>query len=236
MLPRFSPGIQIFSPSFYKSTPMPGIDIDDIYRNLAPEDIPWNRPELPAPLRELLEGGDVLPCRAVEFGCGMGKHAIEMARRGFEVTGVDLSPTAIRMARENAAAADMDVRFVAADVTRAMDLPTGFGFGWDWEMLHHLFPEERGGYAANLARHLAPGALHLSVCFSEHDPMFGTGKKRRTPIGTELYFSSVGEIGELFAPLFGIVELGEIEIIGTRGTHRAVKAVLKAPAAETRGG
>jgi SAM-dependent methyltransferase len=85
------PGIPIFTSSYFIEIPttMPGIDIDDIYRNLAPEDIPWNRPELPAPLRELLDGGDVLPCRAVEFGCGMGKHAIEMARRGFEVTGVD---------------------------------------------------------------------------------------------------------------------------------------------------
>jgi hypothetical protein len=45
---------------------MPGIDIDDIYRNLAPEDIPWNRPELPEPLIELLDGGLVGAGRAVE--------------------------------------------------------------------------------------------------------------------------------------------------------------------------
>jgi SAM-dependent methyltransferase len=208
---------------------MPGIDIDDIYRNLPPEDIPWNRPELPEPLRELLESGDVLPCRAVEFGCGMGNHAIEMARRGFEVTGVDLAPNAIRMARENAAAADTDVRFVAADVTKTLDLPTGFGFGWDWEMLHHLFPEQRPSYAANLARLLAPGAQHLSVCFSEHDPMFGDGKQRLTPIGTVLYFSSEAEIRELFSPHFDIASLGLIDIHGTHGNHRAVRALLRKP-------
>ncbi len=211
---------------------MPGIDIDDIYRNLAPEDIPWNRPELPEPLLELLDGGAIAPCRAVEFGCGMGKHSIAMARRGFEVTGVDISPTAIGMAKENAAVTDVRVNFIAADVTADLEeLSGGFAFGWDWEMLHHLFPEQRPSYAANLARLLAPGALHLSVCFSEQDAMFGGGKQRLTPIGTMLYFSSEEEIRNLFSPHFDIVTLGLIDIHGTHDNHRAVRALLRKPAA-----
>ncbi|MCZ7556160.1 MAG: class I SAM-dependent methyltransferase [Bacteroidia bacterium] len=210
---------------------MPGIDLDEIYRTLAPEDIPWNRPALPEPLVELLDGGVVSPCRAVEFGCGLGNHAIAMARRGFEVTGVDLSPTAVGMAREHAAAAGVRVRFLAADVTAELDeLHGDFAFGWDWEMLHHLFPEQRLRYVTNLARLLAPGALHLSVCFSEHDPMFGSGKQRSTPIGTVLYFSSEKEIRELFETAFDIVTLGEIAIHGTHGDHRAVRALLRKPA------
>jgi len=207
---------------------MPGIDIDEIYRTFAPEDIPWNRPELPVPLVELLNAGTIRQCRAIEFGCGLGNHSIEMARRGFDVTGVDVSPTAIRMAKENAAAADVQVRFVAADVTHTLDLPEGsYDFGWDWEMLHHIFPEQRIPYVRNLARILAPGALHLSVCFSEHDTMFGAGKRRVTPIGTELYFSSVEEIEALYAPHFDISSLGLIDIVGTRASHSAVRAVLR---------
>ncbi len=209
---------------------MPGIDIDEIYRNLPPEQIPWNRPELPEPLVELLDAGTILPCRAVEFGCGLGNHSIAMARRGFEITGVDLSPTAIHLAKENAATADVRVNFIAADATLGLEeVDGGYAFGWDWEMLHHLFPEQRTPYVANLARLLAPGALHLSVCFSEDDPMIGEGKRRVTPIGTELYFSGVDEIEALYIPHFDIISLGLIDIQGTRGIHRAVKALLRKP-------
>lgn len=207
---------------------MPGIDIDYIYRTFAPEDIPWNRPDLPVPLVELMNAGAIQACRAIEFGCGLGYHSIDMARRGFDVTGVDMSPTAIRLAKKHAAAADVRVRFVAADVTQTLDLPEErYDFGWDWEMLHHVFPERRLPYVHNLATVLAPGALHLSVCFSEHDTMFGTGKRRITPIGTELYFSSVEEIEALYAPYFDILSLGLIDIVGTHGTHSAVRAVLR---------
>jgi cyclopropane fatty-acyl-phospholipid synthase-like methyltransferase len=207
------------------------MDLDEIYRTLAPGDIPWNRPALPEPLVALIEDGILAPCRAVEFGCGLGNHAIAMAQQGFDVTGVDLSPTAIGMAREHAAAADVRVRFIAADVTAELgDVPGDYEFGWDWEMLHHLFPEQRPRYAANLARLLAPGALHLSVCFSEHDPMFGSGKQRTTPIGTVLYFSSEQEIRALFETAFEIVSLEEIAIHGTNGDHRAIRALLRKPA------
>ena len=32
------------------------------------------------------------PCRVLDIGCGTGRHAFALARRGYEVTGIDRSP------------------------------------------------------------------------------------------------------------------------------------------------
>ena len=43
--------------------------------------------------------------RVLDVGCGTGRHAIELARRGYSVTGIDLSPNQLARAREKARAA-----------------------------------------------------------------------------------------------------------------------------------
>lgn len=56
------------------------------------------------------------PGRALDLGCGEGGDAVWLARQGWEVTAVDISPTAVARAGEAAAAAGVDVRLVAADL------------------------------------------------------------------------------------------------------------------------
>ena len=54
--------------------------------------------------------------RAVlDIGCGTGRHAIELASRGYQVTGVDLSAAQLARARDKAAAAGVSVDFRQAD-------------------------------------------------------------------------------------------------------------------------
>jgi predicted TPR repeat methyltransferase len=50
------------------------------------------------------EIGDDGSARILDIGCGTGRHAIELARRGYDVTGVDLSASQLRRAREKALA------------------------------------------------------------------------------------------------------------------------------------
>jgi len=54
-------------------------------------------------------------CRILDVGCGTGRHAIELAGRGYGITGVDLSPSQIRRAREKAKEAGLDIRFEEMD-------------------------------------------------------------------------------------------------------------------------
>lgn len=53
----------------------------------------------------------------LDVGCGTGRHAIELARRGYAVTGLDLSAGMLAEARKQAAAAGVRVAFVHADAT-----------------------------------------------------------------------------------------------------------------------
>jgi SAM-dependent methyltransferase len=52
--------------------------------------------------------------RVLDAGCGPGRHALELARRGIEVVGVDTSPDFIALARGEAA--PLPVEFIEADV------------------------------------------------------------------------------------------------------------------------
>lgn len=52
--------------------------------------------------------------RILDAACSTGMHAIALAQRGYEMVGVDLSAPMIQRARENAAAAGVEVRFVVA--------------------------------------------------------------------------------------------------------------------------
>ena len=51
----------------------------------------------------------------LDLGCGTGRHAIELARRGFRVTGLDVSPGMLTEARRNAKAAGVDVTWIEAN-------------------------------------------------------------------------------------------------------------------------
>lgn len=61
--------------------------------------------------------GDMAGKRVLDVGCGSGRYAVECARRGAEVVGVDFAPAMIAMAGQAAAAAGVAgrCRFVAGD-------------------------------------------------------------------------------------------------------------------------
>ena len=81
---------------------MKQIEMDSIYRNMSLEEIPWNIETLPEALVELVETDKVKPCKTIDLGCGAGNYTIYFASIGFDVAGIDISPSAIKLARENA--------------------------------------------------------------------------------------------------------------------------------------
>jgi SAM-dependent methyltransferase len=70
-------------------------------------------------------------CRVLDVTCGPGLYAVELARRGVHITGIDFSPASIRYARKLAAEQRVVDRctFVEADVRAA--LPTQAGQAYD---------------------------------------------------------------------------------------------------------
>ncbi len=55
--------------------------------------------------------------RILDVGCGTGRHSVELARRGFRVTGIDLSSGMLAVAAQKAKEAGVDVQFLELDAT-----------------------------------------------------------------------------------------------------------------------
>jgi 2-polyprenyl-3-methyl-5-hydroxy-6-metoxy-1,4-benzoquinol methylase len=204
-------------------------DVDRIYKTVPLDQIPWNSKTPPDALAGLVQDGKVRQCRTIDLGCGAGNYAIYLAGLGFDVTGIDNSPAAIKIAKENAEKEGVRCRFIVADLLGdLLEVHGTFDFAYDWEFLHHIFPEDRETYVKNVHKILNPEATYFTVCFSEKDPQFGgSGKYRKTRIGTTLYFSSESEVRELVSPYFTIRELKTIEVSGKYGTHVAVYVLAK---------
>ncbi|MBN1871843.1 MAG: class I SAM-dependent methyltransferase, partial [Candidatus Omnitrophica bacterium] len=58
--------------------------------------------------------------RIIDIGCGTGRHSIELAKRGYNITGIDLSESQLKWAREKAKEQDVEIVFERHD---ARDLP-----------------------------------------------------------------------------------------------------------------
>ena len=100
--------------------------------------------------------------RVLDLCCGVGRHSIELARRGHSVTGVDRSAAYLESARRRAAAENLSVEFVLEDMRRfvrpgffdlALSLFTSFGYFDD--------PGEDRRVVENVFRSLRPGAAFV---------------------------------------------------------------------------
>ena len=103
------------------------------------------------------ELGSLPPGRALDLGCGAGRSAIWLAKRGWRVTGVDFSDVAIRLAREQRA----DVDWVLADL-REYEPEQGV-FDLVLVLFVHLPPDERRLLLSRGAAALVPGGTALVV-------------------------------------------------------------------------
>ena len=203
--------------------------MERIYREIPLEKIPWNIATPPEMLVTAVTANMTRTCKAIELGCGAGNYVIHFSKMGYDCTGVDISENAIRIARNSALTAGAECKFIVADVTGDLSECTStFDFVYDWELLHHIFPEDREKYMKNVDRLLNSNGRYLSVCFSVDSPQFGgSGKYRTTPLGTVLYFSSEKEIGSLFEKCFVICDLKTMDVTGKGVTHKAIYALMK---------
>jgi SAM-dependent methyltransferase len=90
--------------------------------------------------------------RVLELGCGAGNIASSLVERGFDVTGIDISPTAIAWATERAIPG---TRFVVGDLVA--EIPGEYDLVIDGHCLHCIIGDDRARMLANVRGALVPG-------------------------------------------------------------------------------
>lgn len=140
---------------------------DRPYRSAQPPGWDTGRPA--EELVRAVEEGHVKPCRVIELGCGTGTNAVYLAGLGFDVTAVDVAPTALGVADAKARAAGVRVRWVLADALRLPDLGT-FDLVFDRGCYHHLRYQDAGGFRDALCRLMRPGSRALIVSLNRDAP------------------------------------------------------------------
>jgi len=119
-------------------------------------------------LVKAVEDGTFKPGRAIVFGCGTGTNAIFLAKRGFEVTGVDVAPSALAIAAEKAREAEVEVEWVLADVV-AMPKLKSYDLIFDRGCYHHICQYDSPGFVKTLCALTDPGGRALILAGSPAD-------------------------------------------------------------------
>jgi SAM-dependent methyltransferase/3-polyprenyl-4-hydroxybenzoate decarboxylase len=128
--------------------------------------LPWHSDALGAPLVEALAAHTAPGRRLIDLGTGDGVVAVAATRLGFEVTAVDIAPSALGRARDRVEAAGASrIAFVLGDLTAPP--PAGMGAAFDVAvdrgLLHCLPIDQRAAYAGAVTALVAPGGALLIV-------------------------------------------------------------------------
>ena len=124
---------------------------------------PWDTGITPPEVVEFLDRTP--PGRALDIGCGTGTNAVELARRGWRVTGLDFSGRAIGAARARAGAAGLAVEFLQGDASELHGVTGRFEYILDIGCFHTLPPAGQRRYAKRVAELVCPGSTYMLYTF-----------------------------------------------------------------------
>lgn len=142
---------------------------------------PWDKGEAAPPLLEYLElwdEGFVRGARVLVPGCGSGHDVRALAERGALATGLDLSPTAVRVARSRPPVEGEGYRL--GSFFEWEDIP--FDAVWEHTCFCAIDPADRDRYARAAARLVKTGGRLIGVFYldPDHDedgPPFGATRE-----------------------------------------------------------
>ena len=163
-------------------------------------DAPWDTGRPSPELVRVVEAGLLPGKTALEFGCGTGTNAIELARHGYRVTAVDAVDVAIDRAQEKARRAGVTVDFQRGDLTQ-LNLGGPYDVLFDMGLYHMIRSGNLPGFLQTLKRTSRPGTRWFSLAGNarETNPN-GPPTVEEEDIRTEL------------GPLFKILDLHEFRL------------------------
>ncbi|MBF6173861.1 class I SAM-dependent methyltransferase [Nocardia blacklockiae] len=145
---------------------------ESAYRGQAPElgegvRPPWSIGEPQPEIAALIDAGK-FHGEVLDAGCGEAATSLYLAERGFTTVGLDQSPTAIELARAEAARRGLTgASFEVADISSFTGYDGRFGTIVDSTLFHSMPVELRRGYQESIVRAAAPGASYFVLVFDK---------------------------------------------------------------------
>ncbi|WP_156686240.1 class I SAM-dependent methyltransferase [Mycobacterium sp. Marseille-P9652] len=126
---------------------------------------PWSIGEPQPEIAALIDAGKFHGV-VLDAGCGEAAVSLHLAERGFTTVGLDQSPTAIALAREEAARRGLtNATFDVADISAFTGYDGRFNTIVDSTLFHSMPLELREGYQQSIVRAAAPGASYFVLVF-----------------------------------------------------------------------
>jgi len=106
---------------------------------------------------------------ALDVGCGNGRNAVLFAKNNFNAYGIDISKSAIELAKKNARINKVKANF---DVSSVFNLKKKnfFDVIIDFGCLHHLRKSQWKKYKKSISESLKKGGYYCLYCFSRNTP------------------------------------------------------------------
>ncbi len=139
---------------------------DEIYRSYQLDELGWELGKPRPILVEYVEKGSIPKGNALDVCCGAGTNTIYLAQSGFDVTGIDISKTAIEIANRKAHQAKVNINFLAESFINLPFIDREFSFVFDMGCFHHVEVEERMKFISGVHRVLKQGGIYMLTCFS----------------------------------------------------------------------
>lgn len=139
---------------------------DSIYKENKLEKIPWHTEQPEKNLVKLVEQGKIRPGEVLDMCSGAGTNSIYLASKGFKVTGVDISPAAVKIAKERCLRKGVACNYL---VGRVLEFKTSkkFGFIFDRGCFHHIPNKDKPKYVKRLFNLLNGNGRVYIQCFSD---------------------------------------------------------------------
>ena len=135
---------------------------------------PWDRGDVSPQLLQWLDSGELRPCHVLVPGCGTGHEVVELARCGFNVTGVDYAPAALGIASDRLAQNELKATLVEADLL-SWETTQPFDAIYEQTSLCALYPDVWVAYANKIQQWLRPGGQLFALFAQIHRPRGAQG-------------------------------------------------------------
>lgn len=133
----------------------------------------WNIKSATPAFLDILENPILAECKKIlVLGCGFGYDAVAAAKKGFEVTAIDISSTAILQAKKIADEENVKINFILDDLF-LFDENVKYDIIYDYVMYCAINPDKRKEYSEKVSSLLNTNGLFLSIFFPVENKIGG---------------------------------------------------------------